>query len=329
MRQLGDNVRCYELAPGRPPLFIEPQGDALLQRDCFRAWTRQVKPALERLVTLHGGIVLRGFPTPHTEDFVDFVSQFPAFDDGYVGGRAPRKQIAGQVMEATRLDAAIKLGTHSEMAYRSRYPKRIAFFSHRTAPVGGETTIADARNLVEEIGLDLVAKIAACGIRSALNYGPRSEVFEASYQDQDRHGWNHAFQTDEPEEVERLCAARGLRPLWHDDGSLTVFADLDPFMNHPETGRRLYRSGLHREHTAHLVLDPVVCKNRKYPTGMFLGGGQKLSPEEAARINAAVDKYTYSWPWRDGDIMLLDNLQVWHGRNPYQGARDVQVALMD
>jgi alpha-ketoglutarate-dependent taurine dioxygenase len=44
---------------------------------------------------------------------------------------------------------------------------------------------------------------------------------------------------------------------------------------------------------------------------------------------ACIDKATFSWPWRNGDVMILDNLQVWHGRNPYQGPRDVQVALLD
>ncbi|WP_183282819.1 TauD/TfdA family dioxygenase [Cupriavidus alkaliphilus] len=54
-----------------------------------------------------------------------------------------------------------------------------------------------------------------------------------------------------------------------------------------------------------------------------------MTDAERAHIDRLCDQSTYSWPWRDGDVMVLDNLQVWHGRNPYQGARDVQVALMD
>lgn len=326
---LGDDVQCHERAPGQPPLFIEPKGGALLDRDRFRAWTRRVKPSLEQLIVRHGGIVLRGFPTPQTEDFADIVDQFPPFQDGYVGGRAPRLQVSGRVMESTRLDAGVKLGVHSEMAYRRQYPKRIAFFSRLTAPVGGETTIADARQFVEGIGPELVEKIAAIGIRSALSYGPKIDTVESSYEDQDRYGWNHAFGTEDPAEVEARCASRGLQPLWHDDGSLTVFATLEPFLHHPVTGRKLYRSGLHRDHTAMAVLNPEMRKNQKYPTGMFLANGQRLSTEEVDHINAVCDKFTYSWPWRNGDVMILDNLQVWHGRNPYEGRRDVQVALLD
>ena len=326
---LGPHVQCSEREPGSPPLFIEPKGPALRERARFRAWTREVKPVLEKLIVLHGGIVLRGFPTPETEDFADLIDQFPPFQDGYIGGRAPRRQISGRVLEVTRLDASIGLGVHSEMAYRSRYPKRIAFFSRRTAPVGGATTIADARHFVEGMGAELVAKIESLGIRSALNYGPKCATVEDSYVDQDRQGWNHAFDTEDPAQVESLCAERGLQPLWHDDGSLTVFASLDPFLSHPETGRKLYRSGLHRDHTAAFVLSTEMRKNQKYPTGMFLANGQRLDAAEVDHINAVCDRYTYSWPWRDGDMMILDNLQVWHGRSPYEGTRDVQVALLD
>lgn len=301
----------------------------LLDRSRFRAWIRTIRPTLDELITRHGGIVLRGFPTPETADFADLIDQFPSFLDGYVGGRAPRKQISGRVLEVTRLDASIALGVHSEMAYRSRYPKRIAFFSRQTAPVGGETTIADARHFVEAIGPELVSKIETLGIRSALNYGPKSESVEDSYVDQDQLGWNHAFGVDDPAEVDALCAARDLQPLWHDNGSLTAFASLDPFLLHPKTGQKLYRSGLHRDHTAALVLNTEIRKNQKYPTGMFLANGQNLTPEEVDHINAVCDRFTYSWHWHDGDVMMLDNLQVWHGRNPYQGTRDVQVALLD
>lgn len=326
---LGNGVRCHERAAGQPPLFIEPYGDALRERTRFRAWTRNAMPVLEALVSRHGGIVLRGFPTPDTADFADIIDQLPPFQDGYLGGRAPRMQIAGRVMEATRLDASVGLGVHSEMAYRRQFPKRIAFFSHRTAPVGGETVVADARNFVTQMGEELVAKIESLGVRSALTYGPKTDTVEASYVDQDQYGWNHAFGTDSAAEVEALCAARSLEPLWHDDGSLTVFATLAPFLDHPQTGQRLYRSGLHRSHTATEVLDTVIRKNQRYPTGMFLGRAQRLETAEVDHINAVCDRNTHSWAWRDGDVMVLDNLQVWHGRNPYQGARDVQVALLD
>jgi hypothetical protein len=39
--------------------------------------------------------------------------------------------------------------------------------------------------------------------------------------------------------------------------------------------------------------------------------------------------FTVSRPWREGDILLLDDIAVAHGRNPFEGWRDVRVALFD
>jgi hypothetical protein len=34
-------------------------------------------------------------------------------------------------------------------------------------------------------------------------------------------------------------------------------------------------------------------------------------------------------PWRNGDVMLIDNMAVSHGRDPYRGSRRVLVAMTD
>ncbi|KUE85909.1 hypothetical protein ASL20_26070 [Cupriavidus necator] len=327
---LGPDVRCHVLQPGRPPLFIEPAGERLLDRAQFRQWSRTVRPALDALILEHGGIVLRGFPTAGTEDFADFIEQFPAFDGGYAGGRAPRETISGRVMEATRLSASVRLAVHSEMAYRRDYPRRIAFFSRKTAEVGGETLITDVRHLAERIDPELAGRLATLGSRTAINFGPRRDADDASYAHMDERGWNQSFHTEDPAEVNRLCAERGLEPVWHEDGSLTVLNALEPFVVHPQTGRKLYRSILHMlPQVENPEQDLERRKRQKYPTGATLGNGERLTDAERAHIDQLCDQTTYSWPWRDGDVMVLDNLQVWHGRNPYQGTRDVQVALLD
>ncbi len=327
---LGSDVRCHVLQPGRPPLFIEPAGERLLDRAQFRQWSRTVRPALDALILEHGGIVLRGFPTAATEDFADFIEQFPAFDGGYAGGRAPRETISGRVMEATRLSASVRLAVHSEMAYRRDYPRRIAFFSRKTAEVGGETLITDVRHLAERMDPELAGKIATLGSRTAINFGPRRDADDASYAHMDERGWNQSFNTEDAAEVNRLCAERGLEPVWHEDGSLTVLNALEPFVVHPQIGRKLYRSILHMlPQVENPEQDLERRKHQKYPTGATLGNGERLTDAERTHIDQLCDQTTYSWRWRDGDVMVLDNLQVWHGRNPYQGTRDVQVALLD
>ena len=321
VEELGPDVSCHELNRGQPPLFIEPRGKALVSSDAFFAWAAAKRAVFDDLIVRHGGIFLRGFPTLETEDFEKLTNLFPNFEAGYVGGYAPRAAVRGRVMESTRLKASRKLALHSEMAYMRDYPKRIAFFCRQAATQGGETIIGDLRSLVEHLPPNLADKIEKLGARMTRSYAPKSDGLEKSVGDMESIGWNIAFGTDDKAKVETLCAERGLEPLWNEDGSLTLFNRLQPFVVHPQTGKRLYRSLLH-------VPFAGVAQRGAHRSGMSLGNGESLSSAETEKFQSFIDSATYAWPWRNGDIMILDNLQVWHGRNPYQGSREVQVALL-
>ena len=46
-------------------------------------------------------------------------------------------------------------------------------------------------------------------------------------------------------------------------------------------------------------------------------------------IYDALEAQEIAFPWHSGDLLLIDNIAVAHGRNPFKGQRDVQVALFD
>jgi alpha-ketoglutarate-dependent taurine dioxygenase len=41
------------------------------------------------------------------------------------------------------------------------------------------------------------------------------------------------------------------------------------------------------------------------------------------------DDVTIVWPWQTHDLMILDNLQISHWRNPFIGERETEVAMLD
>jgi hypothetical protein len=216
------------------------------------------------------------------------------------------------------------------MAYMRDYPPRIAFFSCRTAQEGGATTICDMRRVTGNLPPSVVDKISRLGIRNVRNYAPYRESGEVIRTNPDSVPWNRAFPVGSMEEVTDLCDRMGMQAIWRDDGSLTLINHIPGFSAHPLTDERIYRGNIHSgglSTTSTTDAERKALHHRDLPSGHSLGDGSGLDADELAAFRAVIDEATVSWQWRDGDLMILDNLLVGHGREPYRGPRDQQVAL--
>lgn len=329
---LASIATCFLPAAGAPPLFIELRPEALLSTSDFIDWVREHRPLLDALILEHGGIVLRDFPIATAAQFDTFVGLFPVFDGGYVAGMSPRGKVTGNVLESTRLAENLKIILHSEMAYMKRYPPRIAFFCRQAATEGGATTIGSAREFIRRLPAGLMDRLERHQIHIVRNYAARSSSNGAStVASHELVGWNDAFFTDDAAEVEARCRDAGMEALWNGDGSLTLLDIAAPFTQHPVTGERFYRNNLHANRGANgrWGNDEKLQRDARRSSGQFLDTGEPLSAEEAAGIRSILEDIEISWRWRDGDVMLLDNLQMLHGREAFSGPREVLVALLD
>jgi len=331
--RLGDAVTCRTLAEGQPPLFVEAKEGAFATLDDAVAWVGEHRDALDTLIQRHGGLVLRGFPVAVSEDFGRISACFPPYTGGYQRGAAARRAVAKGVYEATQRTGDQRIPIHQEMFYLRDYPRRIAFFAKKVAEEGGETIIADMRKITSEMPASIRGKLEKLGIENVRNFAAKTGSTQETRL-MDKRGWDFAFYTESEKEVEEICARRHMRPYWHEDGSLTVFNLEDAFVTHPGTNERVYRGGVHIAHFFRGSYDNTgqaaeLRQQQKFPSGAYLGDGSELPPEEDAQFQQLVDKFTYSWPWHDGDIMILDNLLTGHGRNPFSGTRATEVSLLD
>ena len=330
---LGTLVHCRTERDGRPPLFIEAHEGAFASVQDAAQWVSAHRQALDALILTHGGIVLRGFPLCTSEDFGAISACFPAYTGGYQGVAAARRSVAKGVYEATQRTGDQHIPIHQEMFYLRDYPARIAFFAKKVAEQGGETTIADMRGVTSAMPAPIRSKLESMGIQNIRNFAAKT----GSSQENrliDKRGWDFAFYTDSEAEVEAVCERRSLRPHWHEDGSLTVFNLEDAFVPHPQTGERVYRGGVHIAHFYRGSYDNTgqaaeLRAQQTFPSGAYLGDGSDLPEDEDLAFQQLVARFTYSWKWRDGDVMILDNLLTGHGRNPFSGTRATEVALLD
>jgi hypothetical protein len=65
------------------------------------------------------------------------------------------------------------------------------------------------------------------------------------------------------------------------------------------------------------------------PFNTFSGDGEPLDESIVNTINEVYDRHTVREPWQSGDLMLVDNVAMAHSREPYEGDREVVVAMAD
>lgn len=59
------------------------------------------------------------------------------------------------------------------------------------------------------------------------------------------------------------------------------------------------------------------------------GDGTPIEPSALNAIHRACDRAKVAFPWEKHDVLLLDNMLVCHGRNPYKGERAILVGMGD
>lgn len=341
--ELGDEVTvtagAFGDGPGWP-VFVRPATTALAaDLDAAAAWMRVTTPALGDLLSQVGAVVLRGFPITGTDAFNRLIADLPGSELGYAGGTTSRRNLGGRVYEATAApvtDLAIPL--HQEMAYARTYPTKLAFFCHTPARTGGSTTVGDVRRLEARIPGDLREAVQRHGVRYRRHLRSPGTTTGSPMLDPHHKTWSDTFYTESRSEVERICAATGLEWMWHDDGSMTTECLTEGYATHPLTGERHWFSHVHPMASIIDFLGQAYYEewDRYYnapdapsprPYEVCLGDGSPIDPALTDPLFPLYREATIAFPWQSGDVMFVDNIIVAHGRSPYTGPRDVQVAL--
>ncbi|MGH9760730.1 MAG: TauD/TfdA family dioxygenase, partial [Blastocatellia bacterium] len=85
-------------------------------------------------------------------------------------------------------------------------------------------------------------------------------------------------------------------------------------------------------HPSNLGPDLSMAMNRvsgedRLPINAYYGDGSPLEPDVLDEIRSVFRRLTVTFKWRQGDVLMIDNILVAHGRTPYSGPRKVLVAM--
>jgi len=237
----------------------------------------------------------------------------------YVGGAVDREERVGGVYEAGSEPAHLNLAFHNEMAYLRHAVRVIAFGCIRPAATegAGRTTIADNREALRLLPLAMARRMAAEGVM----YEQRLSNGDAPADVPVYKTWQQAFATTARAEVESHLRHQGQQFEWRANGSLAIKWTRPAFAQHPDTGERLMFHAILSGHSSWYndwpPWDQLDTSMR--PWHSQWGDGTEFSAHELRSLRLAYETAASHtvFDWREGDLLILDNMRFVHGRSAF------------
>ncbi|HEU4407580.1 MAG TPA: TauD/TfdA family dioxygenase [Polyangiaceae bacterium] len=285
------------------------------------AWARGRSAQVEEWLVRWGAVLFRGFGVRGAADFDALVAALTPGALPYLERSSPRSQVAGNVYTSTDHPPEYPIFLHNEQSYNLAFPRHIFFFCERAAPRGGATPIGDTRRVYRRLDPALRERFERQGYLYVRNFGGRLGL-----------AWQEAFQTTDRAEVERYCRANAIEWAWGPGDRLRTRQVRRAVARHPRTGEPCWCNHATFFHVT--TLEPAVrdallgqLGGDELPNNTYFGDGSPIGPEELEALRAAYLAELVRFDWREGDVLMLDNLLMAHGRDPFEGPRRVLTAM--
>ncbi|MDQ1035476.1 alpha-ketoglutarate-dependent taurine dioxygenase [Streptomyces sp. V3I8] len=306
-----------DLRPGSPPVLR-----AGAVHDA-RAWAGAHRDALRAVVAGHGSVLVRGLGLGDPDTTADV---FRLLSDSLMPDResfAPRRTYADGVYSSSKWPPNQQMCMHHELSYALDLPGLMLFACLDAPDGGGATAVADAVDVLNALPGALTERFAREGW-----------LLTRTYNDEIGATLAESFGTEDRAAVEGYCRSHAIETAWQDDGSLHTRQRRAAVVRHPVTGQPCWFNQI--AFLNEWTMDPEV---REYlvdvygPDGLPFntrhGNGDPIGEDVVREINAVYEAHTAREPWRSGDLLLVDNIRTAHGREPFEGPREVLAALAD
>lgn len=241
----------------------------------------------------------------------------------YVHGNSPRSKVGKNVYTSTEYPPEFTISMHNELSYAAKWPARLLFFCEVAAPAGGATPLTDGIGWLRSLDAE-VRDAFSGGVRYVQNL-PDGRGLGRSWQD--------TFETGDRAEVEAYLASAGATWEWM-GGDLRVTQLRPATTRHPVTDDEVWFNQSDQWHVCALddetgaaLLD--ILPEEEIPQSVRFANGDPIPAEYVLQVRERGLEMAVDVNWRAGDLLLIDNVLVAHGRRPFTGDRRVLVAMSD
>ncbi|UAB78080.1 TauD/TfdA family dioxygenase [Erythrobacter sp. SCSIO 43205] len=280
------------------------------------------KRAVDAALTDAGALVFRGFdvPNPHTFDATieGYGETGFTYEDSL--SNAVRTNVTPRVFTANEAPPSTEIFLHHEMAQTPLYPCKLFFYCEVAPGAGGATPLCRSDWVLERLAEQspaFVARLEAEGVRYT-NVMPASDDAGSGQ----GRSWRSTLSVADEAAAEARLKELGYSWEWLEDGSLRVTTAALPAVRSLEDGRTTFFNQL-------IAAFRGWADSRSDPNkAITFGGGEPITSEDMAPAIAIADELTHDLNWQAGDVALIDNFTVMHGRRPFEGKRRVLASLI-
>jgi alpha-ketoglutarate-dependent taurine dioxygenase len=281
------------------------------------------RAAIEELLAVHGALLFRDTDLSDVNGFRRFAKAVS--EELYDGAEhaAPRREVANQVFTSTEYPPSYPIPLHHENAFAYRWPLKLFFYCAEPAASGGATLIADGAEVTRQLDPDLREEFTRKQILYVRNYGVGIDL-----------SWQDAFRSSDRSTVERYCAAAGIQYEWLPGDRLRTRRLAPAIVVHQPSGNAIWFNHAHLFHVSNLEPTLRATLTAEFadddlPRNVFFGDGTPIASEALDHVRQTYERSAIPVQWSKGDVLMLDNITVAHGRQPFTGSRRILVAMAD
>ena len=270
----------------------------------------QVKQWLDE----YGVLVFRGFAND-ADAFKTFTDQYTYEFSTYQGGGFRFGMFNRESVDSTETILTVtghtqgfSIPLHGEMYYLKHRPSILWFYCDNPPRKGGATTVCD-------------------GVQIFNNLSPQTQSFFESNSIQyirylSDGDWQTAFQTDDIDEMQRFCAANDTQVTINpEDGSVSTSFTTSALNRTSGTEKKSFINNILNIFVAEWAFNSGWVKQNlgsdvgsQCPMVVRVGEGTPLPSEIYQEVTETAERLTVNMDWQKGDILMVDNTRVMHGR---------------
>ncbi|KAL9972743.1 hypothetical protein ACROYT_G019108 [Oculina patagonica] len=273
----------------------------------------------------HPAILFRNLPAQTAQDFSTIAKEIPWKRMTYEGGTSFRQEIDKSVGTYTANDDPdeITIDPHNEMSYAKVYPSKIFFFCLKEPAdgCGGETPLIKNSELLSKLDPEVVRRFEEKQVRYVRYVPDKSN---------DKYmNWQHVFDTDDRQVAEARAKEQGNNITWDPNGDLYFWQTRPACIHRPKTGEKIWFNQATSLNGQYYQLFPERAEipDHKQPHHTYYGDGSDIEPVVLQHMLATTWQCAVGFKWKKGDLLVLDNLAVQHGRLGFKGERKLLVYM--